>query len=114
MRKIRKGDLVAVIAGKEFNRGALKTGKVLRVVEDGKRVVIEKINLIKRHTKANRQGREAGIIEKEAPIDTSNVALVSPTTGKPVRVGFKTIENARGESRKVRVVHKTGEVLDKV
>lgn len=112
MRKIRKGDTVAVIAGKDYQPGALKTGKVLRVVEDGKRVVVEKINMIKRHTKAGRTNREAGIIEKEAPIAISNVALVSPTTGKPVRVGFKEIEDAQGTTRKVRVVHKTGEILD--
>ncbi len=110
MRKIRKGDTVAVIAGKELG----KTGKVLRVVEEGARVVVEKTNMVKRHTKAKRAGQPAGIIEKEAPIAISNVALVSPTTGKPVRVGFKTIEGPDGTERKVRVVHKTGEVIDQL
>ena len=112
MRKIRKGDTVAIIAGKDFNRKALRTGKVISVVEDGKRVLVEKINLIKRHTKAKNQNQQAGIFEKEAPIDVSNVALISPTTGKPVRVGFKTIVDAQGVEKKIRVVHKTGEVLD--
>lgn len=110
MRKIKKGDTVAIIAGKDLG----KTGKVLRLVEDGARVVIEKVNIVKRHTKAKRQNQPAGIIEKEAPIAISNVALVSPTTGKPVRVGFKTIEGADGAVTKVRVVHKTGEVLDQL
>ncbi len=110
MSKIRKNDLVAVLAGKD--RG--KTGKVLRVVAQGKRVVVEKINIIKRHQKARRADEKAGIIEKEAPFDISNVALVSPTTGKPVRVGFKFVETADGQSKKVRVVHKTGEVLDQI
>ena len=107
MRKIRKGDTVAILAGKDRS----KTGKVLRVVADGKRVVVEKINMIKRHTKAKRQDQQAGIIEKEAAMDISNVALVSPTTGKPVRVAFEMRENAQGELRKVRVVHTTGELL---
>lgn len=110
MRKIKKGDTVAVIAGKDLG----KTGKVLRLVEDGARVVIEKVNIVKRHTKAKRQNQPTGIIEKEAPIAISNVALVSPTTGKPVRVGFKTVEGADGAVTKVRVVHKTGEVLDQL
>jgi large subunit ribosomal protein L24 len=110
MRKIRKGDTVAVIAGKELG----KTGKVLRVIEDGDRVLVEKTNMIKRHTKAKRAGQQAGIIEKEGPIAISNVALVSPTTGKPVRVGFKMVDAPDGTQKKVRVVHKTGEVLDQL
>jgi len=108
MRKIKKNDLVIIIAGKDLG----KSGKVLRLVEDGKRVVVVKINMIKRHQKAKRQGMEAGIIEKEAPLDVSNVALVSPTTGKAVRVGFKMMEDSKGRERKVRVAAKTGEVLD--
>jgi len=108
MNKIRKGDTVAVLAGKDSG----KQGKVLRMTRDGERVVIEKINIVKRHRKARRTGEEAGIIEKEAPIHVSNVALVSPTTGKPVRVGFKVVDGADGKQKKVRVVHKTGEVLD--
>ena len=110
MRKIRKNDQVMIIAGKDLG----KSGKVLRVVEDGKRVVVEKVNMIKRHQKAKRQGMAEGIIEKEAPLDISNVALVSPTTGKAVRVGFKIVDDARGLPRKVRVVAKTGEVIDQI
>ncbi len=121
MRKIKKNDTVIVTAGKEIG----KTGKVLRVIEaklDGKKapakgadhVVVEKLNIIKRHTKARGTQRQAGIIEKEAPIAISNVALVSPTTGKAVRVGFETVEDAKGNQKKIRVVHKTGERLDPV
>jgi large subunit ribosomal protein L24 len=107
MSKIRKGDTVQVLAGKDLG----KSGKVLRLAKDGERVVVEKINMIKRHQKARRQNEPSGIIEKEAALHISNVALVSPTTGKPVRVGFKIIETATGP-KKVRVVHKTGEQLD--
>ena len=110
MKKIRKGDLVSVLAGKD--RG--KTGKVMRVIADGKRVVVEQANMQKHHVKANAQERQGGIISKEGPLDISNVALVSPTTGQPVRVGFDWVVDSKGDRRKVRVVHKTGEVLDQV
>lgn len=121
MRKIKKNDTVIVTAGKEIG----KSGKVLRVIEakqDTKRpraegsdrVLVEGLNIIKRHTKARGTQRQAGIVEKEGPMDISNVALVSPTTGKAVRVGFQTVTDAKGVEKKVRVVHKTGEVLDPV
>ncbi len=110
MNKIRKGDLVAILAGKD--RG--KTGKVMRLINEGKRVVVEQANIHKHHQKASAQNREGGIVRKEGPLDISNVALVSPTTGKPVRVGFDWVVDAQGERQKVRVVHSTGEVLDAV
>lgn len=111
MNKIRKGDTVFVIAGKD--RG--KTGKVLSVARGGEKVVVEKINIVKKHKKAKRQGEESGILEIPAPLNISNVALISPTTGKPVRVGFQMVEDsATGKQKKVRVVHKTGEVIDPV
>lgn len=110
MRKIRKGDLVAVLAGKDKGR----TGKVLRLVDGGGRVVVEGVNMHKHHVKATNSERQGGIISREAPLDVSNVALVSPTTGKPVRVGFTTVVDGDGNKRKVRAVHKTGEVLDQL
>lgn len=110
MKKIRKGDLVEVLAGKDKG----KTGKVLRMVADGERVVVEGVNEHKHHIKPNQQGRESGIVRKEAPLHISNVALVSPTTGQRVRVGFDTVLAADGSPRKVRVVHSTGEQLDAV
>lgn len=109
MRKVKKGDLVYVLAGKDKG----KTGKVLRIVKGGERVVVEGINHHMHHIKQGR-GPEAGIVKKEAPLHISNLTLVSPTTGEPVRVGFDTVIDSNGNERKVRVVHSTGEVIDPV
>ncbi|MSQ82143.1 MAG: 50S ribosomal protein L24 [Myxococcales bacterium] len=109
MRKIRKGDKVAIIAGKDKGQ----TGTVLRMARDGEAVIVEGQNMMRKHVKARREGEEGGIKDREAPLHVSNVALISPTTGKPVRVGFQTVETAKGP-QKVRVVHKTGEVIDPV
>lgn len=102
--KVRKNDLVQVISGRD--RG--KQGKVTRVIPKEHRVVVEGVNIRKRHTKARRPGEQAGIVEFPAPLDISNVALVSPKTGKPVRVGFRTL----GDGSKVRIDRSTGEVID--
>ena len=110
MKKIRKGDLVQVLAGKDKG----KTGKVMRVVKGGERVVVEGANMHKHHIKPTQQGGESGIVRKEASLHISNVALVSPTTGQPVRVGFDTVIGADGERKKVRVARQTGEQLDAV
>ena len=110
MGKIKKGDLVQVIAGKDKGR----TGKVLRVIDAGKKVVVEQINIHRLHRKARNSNEQGGIISKEAPLDISNVSLMSPTTGKPVRVGYKVVTDSKGVERKVRVVHKTDEVLDPI
>lgn len=110
MNKIRKGDLVTVLAGKDKG----KTGKVTRVVKDGERVVVEGVNIHKHHVKPNQQGRESGIVRKEASLHASNVTLISPSTGKPVRVGFQSVIGADGEQKKVRVAKQTGEQLDAV
>jgi len=109
MRKIRKGDTVQVLAGKDIG----KTGTVKSMARDGEAVIVEGCNLVFKHHKAKRQTEQSEIKQIEAPLHISNVALVSPTTGKPVRVGFQTVDTAHGP-RKVRVVHKTGEVLDQV
>ena len=109
MRKVKKGDLVYVLAGKDKG----KTGKVLRIVKGGERVVVEGINHHMHHIKQGR-GPEAGIVKKEAPLHISNLTLVSPTTGEPVRIGFDTVIDSNGNERKVRVVHSTGEVIDPV
>lgn len=103
MSRIRKGDQVLVITGK--NKG--QKGEVVRVVGD--RVVVSNINLIKRHTKANPQANQpGGIIEREAPIHISNVMLFNPATGKGDRVGFKLLE----DGRKLRVFRSSGEAID--
>jgi large subunit ribosomal protein L24 len=105
MRRIRKGDQVIVIAGK--NKG--QKGEVLRVDATGEQLVVANINLVKRHTKPNPQANQpGGIIEREAPIDSSNVMLLNPVTGKGERVGFKVLE----DGRKVRVFRSSGEVVD--
>ena len=103
MNRIRKGDQVLVIAGK--NKG--QRGDVLRV--DGDRVYVSNVNLVKRHTKPNPQANQAGgIVEREASIHLSNVQLFNPATNKGERVGTKTLE----DGRKVRVFRSTGEVVD--
>jgi large subunit ribosomal protein L24 len=103
MNRIRKGDRVLVITGK--NKG--QTGEVLRIAED--RVVVAGLNLIKRHTKPNPQANQpGGIVEREASIHNSNVQLVNPATGKGERVGYKVLE----DGRKVRVFRKSGEMVD--
>jgi large subunit ribosomal protein L24 len=103
MRKIKKGDDVIVLTGKD--RG--KRGAVVRMLED--RVVVENVNMVKRHTKANPQRGEAGgIVDKEASLHISNVALYNPLTGRGDRVGIKFLE----DGRKVRVFKSNGEVVD--
>jgi len=104
MNKIRKGDQVQVITGKDKG----KRGTVVRVRDD-ERLVVEGINLIKRHTKPNPNlGTAGGIVEKEAPLHISNVAIFNPVISKPDRVGFKTLE----DGRKVRIFKSTKEVVD--
>jgi large subunit ribosomal protein L24 len=103
MNRIRKGDQVVVITGKSKGQ----KGEVSRV--DGDRVFVSNLNLVKRHTKPNPQANQpGGIIEREAPIHISNVQLVNPASGKGERVGFKVLE----DGRKVRILRKSGEVVD--
>ena len=104
MRRIRKGDEVVVIAGKDKG----KRGNVMSVMQDG-RVVVSDVNMVKRHTKPNPgRGVPGGIIEKEMPVDASNVMLYNPQTSKGDRVGFRTLE----DGRKVRYFKSTSEVVD--
>jgi large subunit ribosomal protein L24 len=101
--KIRKGDKVIVRTGREKG----KTGQVLRVLRDEARVLVQGVNMVKRHTRPT-TGNPGGIIEKEAPLHISNVAHVDPTSGKPTRVGFKVLDGGR----KVRVARRSGETID--
>ena len=104
MKRIRKGDQVVVISGKDKGR----QGTVLNVTTDD-RVLVEAVNMVKKHTKANPMaGVEGGIIEKEMPMDISNVMLFNPITNKGDRVGFKVLE----DGRKVRYFKSNGEVVD--
>ena len=104
MNKMRKGDAVIVIAGKDKG----KRGTVLRWSGD-ERVVVEGINRVKKHVKPNpMKGQQGGIVEREMPIQISNVALYNPGTQKADRVGIKTL----ADGRKVRVFKGNGEVVD--
>lgn len=108
MNRIRKGDQVVVIAGKDKGR----KGVVTRVTAQG-RVYVENVNLIKRHTKPNPQANQpGGILEREASIDASNVMVFNTKTQKGDRVGFKVVKNDAGVEHKVRVYRSTGEVID--
>ncbi len=104
MNKIRKGDEVVLNTGKDKG----KRGTVLRVLESGQ-VLVEGVNMVKKHAKPNpMKGITGGIIDKEMPIDMSNVALFNVATQKGERVGFKTLE----DGRKVRIFKSSGEVVD--
>ena len=103
MERLKTGDQVVVLTGKD--RG--KQGEILRRVEGGK-FVVHGINLVKKHMKPNPAlGRTGGIVEKEMPIEASNLALVNPATGKGDKVGFKVLE----DGKKVRVFKSNGEVV---
>jgi large subunit ribosomal protein L24 len=102
--KIRRDDEVQVIAGKD--KGA--RGKVIRVLADRGRVLVSKVNIIKRHTKPSQAG-QGGIVEREAPLALSNVQYYCPKCKTGVRLGFKKLE----DGRKVRTCRKCGEVLDR-
>ncbi len=103
-KKIKRNDMVEVIAGNE--RG--KRGKVLRVLRDRDRVVVEKVNLVKRHKRPDATS-QGGILEMESPIHLSNLALVCEKCDRPVRVGFRLLE----DGTKVRACKRCGEVFDK-
>jgi large subunit ribosomal protein L24 len=101
--RILKGDTVVVISGKDSG----KTGKVTRVLPEADRVVIEGVNLVKRHTRPTPRNPSGGIIEREQPIHASKVMPVDPKTGKATRVRFKTLESGK----KVRIAVKSGEEI---
>jgi large subunit ribosomal protein L24 len=103
MNKIRKGDKVVVLAGKDKG----KQGEVLKALPYESRVLVQGINMIKRHSRGG-GGQAPGIIEKEAPIHVSNVSLLDPKDDKPTRVTFKVLEGGK----KVRVAKRSGEVID--
>lgn len=102
--KIKKGDKVVVITGKD--KGA--TGEVLRVIPSESRVVVQGVNVVKKHSKPSQTNPQGGIEKKEAPIHVSNVALADPKSGKPSRVGYKALK----DGKKVRVARKSGETVE--
>ncbi len=105
--KIRKGDLVKVIAGN--SKGS--EGKVLEVIIAKNRAIVEGVNLVKKHTKPSAANPNGGIIEKEAAIHISNLAYVDPKSGKPTRIG-RQVKEVDGKKKIVRIAKKSGEEID--
>jgi large subunit ribosomal protein L24 len=101
--KIKKGDKVVVIAGKDKG----KTGEVLKVVPTDSRVIVQGVNMVKRHTRPA-MGNPGGIVEKEAALHVSNVAHIDPKDQKPTRIGYRVL----ADGKKVRYAKRSGEVLD--
>lgn len=101
--KIKKGDKVVVMAGRDKG----KSGEVRQVMPSEGRAIVAGVNLVRRHTKQTPQ-TEGGILTKEAPIHLSNLAMVDPKSGKPTRVGFKTLD----DGRKVRIARRSGDLID--
>ena len=102
--KIKKGDRVVVISGRDKG----KQGEVLKVLPKDARVVVQGVNIAKRHTRPSAADPSGGILDKELSIHISNVAHIDPKSGKPTRVGFKVLEGGR----KVRVARRSGEMID--
>lgn len=103
--RIRKGDRVMVIAGRDRGR----VGEVLKVLRKENRVIVQGVMLVKRHQRPTPREPQGGIVTKEAPIHVSNVAHVDPADGKPTRIGFRYLE----DGRKVRYAKRSGELIDR-
>jgi len=101
--KIKKGDRVVVLAGKDKGR----QGNVLKVIPTVNRVLVEGVNVVQRHTRPSQTNPQGGIVNKEAPVHVSNVAFVDPKSGEPTRVGFRM-----DGDKKVRFAKKSGEVIN--
>ncbi|HDR7979851.1 TPA: 50S ribosomal protein L24 [Bacillus cereus] len=101
---VKKGDKVQVITGKDKG----KQGVILVALPKQNRVIVEGVNIVKKHSKPSQLNPQGGIITKEAPIHVSNVMILDPKTGEPTRVGFKV-----EDGKKVRIAKKSGELLDK-
>ena len=102
--KIRKGDKVVVLTGRDKGR----SGTVSMVMPKDGRAVVDGVNIVRRHTRPSAANAEGGIISKPAPIQLSNLAIADPKDGKPTRVGFKTLD----DGRKVRVAKRSGDLID--
>ena len=102
--RIRKGDTVVIMAGRDKG----KSGRVLSVDRGAGRVVVEKINIIKRHTKPNQKVKQGGILEREAPLSLSKVMFLCPVTQKPTRLGIRTLN----DGRRVRFSKRSNDLVD--
>jgi large subunit ribosomal protein L24 len=106
--KIKKGDTVLVITGDD--RG--KSGKVLKVFSEKRRVIVEGVNFIKRHTRQTQKMQKGGIVEKEAPVHVSNLMLYCPKCSSPTKVAFRILEGeGGGKTKKVRICRECGEIV---
>lgn len=101
---VKKDDNVIVITGKDKG----KKGRIIAAYPRENRVLVEGVNMVKRHTRPNPQNQQGGIIEREAPIHVSNVMHIDPKSGKPTRIGTKVLDNGN----KVRVAKRSGEIID--
>ena len=102
--KIKKGDEVIVLVGRDQG----KKGSVMRAIPSERKVVVQGVNMVKRHTRPS-QAQPGGIIEKEMPVHVSNVSLLDPKDSQPTKVGYRTL----GDGRKVRFAKRSGEVIDR-
>jgi len=106
--RIRKNDQVVVVAGN--SRG--KRGKILKVYPERGRVIVEGVNIIKRHTRPSQRNPQGGIVQREAPINASNVMLLDPKTNEPTRVGIKVVEDVTtGKKQRMRLSRASGETF---
>ncbi|HIF60821.1 MAG TPA: 50S ribosomal protein L24 [Rhodospirillales bacterium] len=101
--KVKKGDRVAILSGKDKG----KTGEILKMIPDVRRAIVQGVNMVKRHTAPSQAGA-GGVVEKEASIHVSNISLIDPKDDRATRVGFKSLE----DGRKVRYAKKSGEIID--
>jgi large subunit ribosomal protein L24 len=101
---VKKDDTVIVITGKDKG----KKGRIIAAYPRLNKVLVEGVNIVKRHSKPSQQNPQGGIIEKEAPVHVSNVMLIDPKSNKPTRIGYKMLDNGK----KVRVAKRSGEVID--
>lgn len=107
MLKLKKNDRVKVLSGN--NKG--KEGKILKLFRSKNRVIVEGVNMIKRHTKPNQKNPQGGITQKEAPIHISNVMFIDSKAGEPTRLGMKVIEDEKGKTKRMRYGKKSGEII---
>ncbi|MFC4304672.1 50S ribosomal protein L24 [Cohnella boryungensis] len=101
---VKKDDNIIVISGKDKG----KKGRIIAAYPRENRVLVEGVNMVKRHTRPNPSNQQGGIIEREAPIHASNVMHIDPKSGKPTRIGYKTLDNGK----KIRVAKRSGESID--
>jgi large subunit ribosomal protein L24 len=115
---IKTGDTVIVMRGKEapyFQDGKkmYTKGRVIKMLPKEGRALVEGVNMVKKHSRPTQANPQGGIVEKEAPVDVSNLMIEDPKTKQPTRIGYKFIEGKDGKQKKVRFAKKSGEILDK-